>query len=421
MNAGKLQKFNAILIMVVLLLAACGPKATPSAIPSNTIENIDITENNTVLGQITQTKFFNQCDAAGPITATVQFSESSTNSSQKELVISEGAEIGAAIPGGIANAKIQGAIEAHFIQARSTGTGYQESVQITIPAHTQQEYTIIWQETRREGTVTYTENEKTKSANYSYRIGLAFLSSAARNIDCSIPVTEAPTDIPATDTPVPTIIIPAAKPLSAGCMHSTIWQIGSTDQSTLNSLITKPDGCYDTGALGIFPDRSGILHIVDGKKRNAITSGIYTPINSDSVIEFNVHVNSMYIANPNPPVYVAFAIAPAGDPLTGKNTARFKLQVEDKKDSALIYFVLADVGENIGAKFKTQHYEYGRTYTIRFELTGSIMSIFINNIKLNESLSIPAGSKVFYIGYDSPPYAGVDVEITNVKIDGALK
>jgi len=147
MNAGKSQKLNTILTtMAILLLAACGP--TPTPIPSDNIENINITVNNIVTGEILQTRFFNQCDAAGPITTTIQFSENSTESSQKELVISTGAEVGAAIPGDIASAKLQGAITEHFAVMRASGSGYQESVQITIPAHTQQESTITWQETR---------------------------------------------------------------------------------------------------------------------------------------------------------------------------------------------------------------------------------------------------------------------------------
>jgi len=160
---------------------------------------------------------------------------------------------------------------------------------------------------------------------------------------------------------------------------------------------------------------------VDAKKRDAVVSAIYTAINSDSVIEFNVHVNAMYIANPNPPTYVSFAVVPAGEPMSATNAARFKLQVEDKRDNSLIYFVLADAGENDGAKFPSQHYEYGNTYTIRLELTGSIMSIFINNIKLTESLSLPSGAKEFYIGYSLPSYAGLDVEVTNIKVDGVFK
>lgn len=421
MNAGKSQKLNTILTtMIILLLVACGP--TPTPIPSDNIENINITVNNIVTGEILQTRFFNQCDAAGPITTTIQFSENSTESSQKELVISTGAEVGAAIPGDIASAKLQGAITEHFAVMRANGSGYQESVQITIPAHTQQESTITWQETRREGTVTYTKNGEIQFANYSYRTGLQFLSSSAKNIDCSIHITEAPTIPPVTETPLPSpTSTPIIKTLSEGCIYNGTWLIDSVDQNTLNTIATRSDGCYDTGLLGMFPDRSGVLHILDKEKRAPIASGVYTPINNDSIVEFKVHVNSMYIVNSGNPTYINFAIAPVDDPMTTKNTARFKLQVEDNNNNPLIYFVLADTGENNGAKYPTQHYEYGRTYTIRFEMTGSIMSIFVNNTKLNDNLSIPAGPKVFYIGYSLPAYAGIDTEITNIKIDGVLK
>ncbi|MEP7137958.1 MAG: hypothetical protein ABI904_23770 [Chloroflexota bacterium] len=420
MKIKKSLKFICVFVMVSVWLVACQPSPTP--IPSKDIENINITENNILKGQITQTRFFDQCDAAGPITTIVQFSENSSQSSQKELVISAGGEAGATIPGDIVSLKLQGAIEEHFAVTRASGSGYQESVQITIPDHTQQESTIVWQETRREGTITYIENGETKYANYSYRIGLQFLSSSAKKIDCAIQITETPTPEPATATspssPTPT---PVVKTLADGCLYAGTWLIDSTDRNTLNTIATKSDGCYDTGSLGIFSDRSGTLHILDAKKRTALASGNYTPINNDSVVEFKVYVNSMYIVNPDTPVYISFAVAPFGDPLTAKNTARFKLQVEDTKNSPLIYFVMADAGENNGSKFPSQHYEYGRAYTIRFELTGSIMSVFVNNTKLNENLSIPSGSKVFYIGYNLPTFAGVDVEITNIKIDGALK
>lgn len=420
MNTKKSLKFICVFVMVSVWLVACQPSPTP--IPSKDIENINITENNILTGQITQTRFFDQCDAAGPITTTVQFSENSSQSSQKELVISAGGEAGAAIPGDIVNLKLQGAIEEHFAVTRASGSGYQESVQITIPDHTQQESTIVWQETRREGTITYTENGETKYANYSYRIGLRFLSSTAKKIDCAIQVTETPTPESATATsPSSPTPIPVVKTLADGCLYVGTWLIDSTNQDTLNTIATRSDGCYDTGSLGMFADRSGVLHILDEEKRASIASGIYTPINNDSTVEFKVHVNSMYIVNSGNPTYINFAIAPLNDPMTTKNTTRFKLQVEDNKNSPLIYFVLADTGENNGAKYPTQHYEYGRTYTIRFEITGSIMSIFINNSKLNENLSVPPGPKAFYIGYSLPAYAGNDTEVTNIKIDGVLK
>lgn len=222
-----------------------------------------------------------------------------------------------------------------------------------------------------------------------------------------------------TASPSPTITPLVVKKFEDGCVFSKTWAAYALDPNVLNSVGTEADSCYDMGIMGIFADRSGVLHLLERDKRILNVSGIYTPIANNAIIEFKVFVNSMYIAPTGSPTYVSFAIAPADDPTTAKKSARFKLQMEDDAGKRLIYFVLADVDENNGAKLKNQHYEYRQTYTIRFELTGSIMSIFINNIKLNENLSIPGGSKVFYLGYNVAPYSGLEVEITNFKIDGS--
>jgi hypothetical protein len=49
------------------------------------------------------------------------------------------------------------------------------------------------------------------------------------------------------------------------------------------------------------------------------------------------------------------------------------------------------------------------------------MNISINGTELDETLSIPAGPKVFYIGYNLPLLAGVNVEVTDISIDGIRK
>ncbi|MCK7520406.1 MAG: hypothetical protein MZV64_23335 [Ignavibacteriales bacterium] len=146
-------------------------------------------------------------------------------------------------------------------------------------------------------------------------------------------------------------------------------------------------------ALGIFTDASGILHLNNKDQRNVVTSGIYTPIKNNSVIEFKIFVTGMYIVNLPNPVIVNFAVAPLDDVLMARNSARFKLHVETNDNRPIIYFVLADVNENTGTKVGTQHYEYGRTYTIRLELVGNSMRVYINNVRMNEELLIPTGSK----------------------------
>jgi hypothetical protein len=49
------------------------------------------------------------------------------------------------------------------------------------------------------------------------------------------------------------------------------------------------------------------------------------------------------------------------------------------------------------------------------------MDVFINDSQLNESLILPAGDKVFYVGYNLPAYSGADVEISEITIDGIQK
>lgn len=221
----------------------------------------------------------------------------------------------------------------------------------------------------------------------------------------------------ATLTPTTTATPLIVKAISDGCIFSQVWTTDSSNTVQKDNVTIKPDGCYDTGGLGVFANRAGILQIKDDAVRAQIASGIYTSINSDSIIEFKIRVKSMYIAVPGTIAYVTFAIAPANDPMTAKNTARFKLQVDSATQDHLIYFVLADINESNGARITTQHYEYGHTYTVRLELVGSVMDVYINNIKQNESPKIPIGAKVFYIGYNLPVSAAVDAEISNIKVD----
>jgi hypothetical protein len=232
---------------------------------------------------------------------------------------------------------------------------------------------------------------------------------------------EATSTFTPTASPSPTGTPLVVKTIPDGCVFSKTWKTYALDPNVSNSVRTEADNCYDMGITGIFADRGGVLHLLERDKRILHASGIYTPVANSAVIEFKVFVKSMYLAPTGEPTYVSFAIAPADDPTASKKSARFKLQMEEDAGKRLIYFVLADVDENNGARLTGQHYEYQRTYTLRFELTGSIMSIFINNIKLNENLSIPGGEKVFYLGFNVPAYTGVDVEVTDIKIDGSPK
>jgi hypothetical protein len=83
--------------------------------------------------------------------------------------------------------------------------------------------------------------------------------------------------------------------------------------------------------------------------------------------------------------------------------------------------MLADTTESVGTELGTQHYLYGCTYNVRMELKGIYANVYLNNVKLDKTLTIPSGSKVFYIGYDLPLLASADIEIGDLTVDGIKK
>lgn len=49
------------------------------------------------------------------------------------------------------------------------------------------------------------------------------------------------------------------------------------------------------------------------------------------------------------------------------------------------------------------------------------MNVYINGIDSKETVSIPSGPKVLYIGYNLPLQAGVDATIKEITVDGVSK
>ena len=226
---------------------------------------------------------------------------------------------------------------------------------------------------------------------------------------------QTPTIVPS-NTPEPTST-PEIKTLADGCIAGGTWQAISIDTAALNS-ISNQDLCLNLDALGISVERGGKLHFLATAPKAPAASGIFIPVGNESVIEFKISVKSLYIVYPDVPANITFSVSQPNDPMADRGSGRFKLRVEDNTQPALVYFLLADTTEPTGSKLETQHYSYGRTYSIRLELKSIYMQTYINDVKLNEEVTIPAGSKVFYIGYDLPILAGADVEISDIKVDG---
>lgn len=209
----KYPKASTLFFLGILLIlsSACGGEPSPepqiTPLPSG-VHILNINEVDTVTSEITQKKIFNQCDSASPFRAQVEFSDSSGQASQQQLVLKGGAsgEVGISAA---AKIELETAIEQHFASSVSSNQEHQESVTIEVPPYIQQEYTIVWRETKREGVVEYEENGERKIASYSYRIGLELISATGKDIPCPgqstrvTPTERSATSASPTDTPQP--------------------------------------------------------------------------------------------------------------------------------------------------------------------------------------------------------------------------
>lgn len=177
----RIRKLFLVTAILVASTVGCQPSPTPTL--AEDTQAIKILENELITKEITQTKIFDQCSSSSILKTQVAFSDSNSEANQDELVL--GAEVtgGGKIEGAI-ELEIKGSIEKHFSNSTSKGSGHSESVGIEIPAHTKQEYTIIWKELRRAGTVEYLENGIPKSISYNYRVGLELVSSYGKDVPC---------------------------------------------------------------------------------------------------------------------------------------------------------------------------------------------------------------------------------------------
>jgi hypothetical protein len=421
MSTAALLPRSLILFLCLAILVACQP-ASPTPIAGADIQVVRITVNDPVTGQIIQVKTFDQCHANSAFNSEVKFTEGRSETTQKELTLSEGASADAEVPL-IAKVKLEAAVEERFSAIKQTFQGHEESVTINVPPHTRQEYTITWKETRHEGTIEYTVNGVSQSANYSYRVGLEFVSASGMDVDCS--ATATPTTLPTqTSTQVASAAATSAvlrtKTLAEDCIFSRTWKPDAPNTGVLSNISIATDGCTALDELGLFAEQ-GALHLTKETRNNTAAAGIYTPINSNAVIEFSLYINSMSMRFNNNIAEVTFAVTPANDRLAAKSTARFKLHLEDPGNGKVIHFMMADAGENDGVKLGNQHYEYGRTYNIRMLLSANQMDVFINGYRINEKLELPQGAKVFYIGYALPVYTEMDLRVSNLTVDGLAK
>jgi hypothetical protein len=224
-----------------------------------------------------------------------------------------------------------------------------------------------------------------------------------------------PTTAVSTNAPEPTATT-VVKTLADGCFSARTWKPNSINTDALTSVSTQ-DNCYNLNSLGISV-AGGNIRLLPTAPKTKSSSGISMPINDQSVIEFKLTIDSLYIIYPDEAAYITFGIAPTDDPMAERGAGRFKLVVDKTGNNQTVFYFLANAEQSYGSKWPSQHPSYRRTYSIRFVLKSISMEIYVDDVKFKDEVTLPPGTKVFNIGYYMPVLAGADIEIADLTING---
>lgn len=251
----KIRSLKFRLILLILIVCS-GCSSTPEPLKQETpipqsVEILGIIETEETTNEITQTKTFDQRQSTSSLGAEITFSQTSGQTSERELVlgVSPGVEVGVSE---IAKVELKTKLELHYKEAISNFRGHQETIKVTVPAGYMQEYTIVWRETRRVGTVRYVENGTEKTAQYNYRIGLELASTTVRDLAQPGPTSQVLDMIPS--TPYPTYT-----PLPTFTPYPTYTpQPAAVAQPPLATNTPRPVGGPLTAEMGEWIDTNGI-------------------------------------------------------------------------------------------------------------------------------------------------------------------
>jgi hypothetical protein len=197
------RSWKVIVVMMLsgmlLLTTRCG--STPESLVKQTpvppgVQVVNISVKEDVVKELTQVKVFDQCAASSPFRPEVRFSQAESETSGQELVVKGqiGGEVGLSE---VAKLQIGAEVEKKFASSRNVTYAYSEGGGIEVPPHTRQEYTLVWKEMRRTGTVEFVEEGASKTAEYEYRIGLELVRTVGKDLPCSTPTMPTALLIPA--------------------------------------------------------------------------------------------------------------------------------------------------------------------------------------------------------------------------------
>lgn len=159
---------------------------------------------------------FVNCGVNSPRTIELTARKIRSLETKEELILTSSAGGGLDIPP-ITKINLEAAIEKHYSFTEKSESEDVVGETFNVKPQSATRWIYIWEETRREGLVHYTENGRSHTARYSYQIGTRSIEHTLEALPCPRPT---PTPTPVIPTPTPTPVTPPPTPTPEPAIES---------------------------------------------------------------------------------------------------------------------------------------------------------------------------------------------------------
>ncbi len=232
-----------------------------------------------------------------------------------------------------------------------------------------------------------------------------------------------------TNTPIPTLsqtatLIPTLRPNNTptvglfpvgfvnNCINSSTWYLppgSSMDIDNNHCWVLEKWGMYVKGET---------LTVSVSNPTSVTRPGIYTPLQGDATVEYDIVIDNCYTPQDNVLTNLAMGVI-AADPYTLDGDGQIFYQRESPQAGYPIFIKSRERGgkdKYIALNGEMLQYAPGTSQHLLFTLSGNRLAIYLDNQLILNGVNIPSGQRGFWIGYRLAPGGSLEARISNFSL-----
>lgn len=397
--------------LISMFLVSCvqGTSTAISGTPSIEQPSEILVRNGDLVERLLQIQFsYDYCLSAIPGDISLTFGQVLSEKFSTELLLGTKGTVEASIPQ-TAKLAIEAEIKEKFASEKMQVYESNQAARFTVLAYSNQIVTIKLMETLREGEVSFTQDGRTLSTGYSYRINLVGAGVDSKSLPCPSSTDDG---LSSTPTSAPTSIpLPSPAPTLVSCgdgFEASIWTPVSTNPNVLPNSIGP---CWQLSGFGLLNSNGTISILENNGSSMASWYGITRPIPANSRIQLDVRLDKLvggqiWIGFTDSPDNIhngKFLLIKPADPIRTGYLSAFSI-IERKDDTPYSMF------DNVFVPFDRGY------YSINVQIDANRLSMWLNKSPARAFPIFEVTQRYLFIGYLSTTRTDIDARISNIQI-----